>query len=949
MVKGEISIKLLLNYNIITLGLFFPVVIFFSYWVIFNGDFTFHHVYFIWYLILFILFFIGYYLLAKSLHFKKYTINESLLFSFIPFILIPISIPISNELQFALSGIWNISPRLLSSSIILLLFISSLTLFFIFLNRGLSIKSSKLIGNIYFPVFVATTYLFKSHINFVGFGETFDLLHVGQEIFPVQQLLIFNKIPYVDFWPGRGLTDILFQLFYSAVNGYRGLEVIIGREIYLLTGIILTYIIINKLTGPLFSLLTVTILPLIVMGIGGRYEYVIYFVSIFIPTLCLSWTLSKPGFFRFGIFWVSVLFIALWMPSLSKGVIFAAIFVLSGYHLLNKETSWRKSFFSFILINGFAILIYTLLVVLKNKSLLDNLILIKSMATTNGLIGSYSSFFGEFSFLVVFQYFILPAIGLIYIIMFIIKIFKQQRLQKSHYMLVFLSVFSLVYFQRGFERHCLLEEYNPYLFVFLGFSLPLLSRLKKSHSQSIFLLSFLLYFYFFPDFSTIIKNGRLFEFKEWKNKESRVVAINNKYKDLSQFLSRHLTDDQTFFEFMNAPLLYPLTEREFPLLYHSAQIYFSEPPQIVYIKNLKALYEDNKIPFVIFNDDTWWGRAIDGIPPEFSAYRIAEFIYRYYKPLTYINTSQIWIANNFHFHSDSDREKGENGEDGGANERIYARLNLKDEIKLHDAKRIDKEKVIIDCGEYDPYLHDFIALDNLGQLDIGKNLFLKLNYKSSINGNLVVGFMFNNTPQDRASVSIAQLEKTKAGEFKKVLIPTKISDQNKRTLTDIRFDPPNNSIFEVSGVEIVEKPEGSISPLHYIQQDFNLMKLPYVWGTYDLKKASTKTIILSTIAGSGGIIDPNNPLELNFNPDIDKSSGNYLHFRLKSKSKADITISYGKLINSIKFETVPSDKFEDYLIRISSQWEWMSEPVNSLIIKSSAPVEIEKILIRKGD
>jgi hypothetical protein len=97
-------------------------------------------------------------------------------------------------------------------------------------------------------------------------------------------------------------------------------------------------------------------------------------------------------------------------------------------------------------------------------------------------------------------------------------------------------------------------------------------------------------------------------------------------------------------------------------------------------------------------------------------------------------------------------------------------------------------------------------------------------------------------------------------------------------------------------------------------------------------------------------LDKGQDVVFSFRPITDKSSGNYIHFRIKSEQSANLTIIYGnESISSIMFQVLPSAKYEDYLVRISSQWQWMSEPISSIMINSSRKIEIGGITIKKGD
>ena len=170
----------------------------------------------------------------------------------------------------------------------------------------------------------------------------------------------------------------------------------------------------------------------------------------------------------------------------------------------------------------------------------------------------------------------------------------------------------------------------------------------------------------------------------------------------------------------------------------------------------------------------------------------------------------------------------------------------------------------------------------------------------------------------------------------------------KNKLCDIRFDPPYNSEFKIEGIELIQK-DNNLIALNNTVQHFNLMKLPYIWGNYDTKKASDETKILWE-KEINKFLGTNEVMEINFPSRIDKSTGNYLHLRLKSDSYVRATITYGNNIkSSFTFDIIPSKKVENYLIRISSQWLWNSESIKSITIKSDNPLWIDQILIRKGD
>ena len=95
---------------------------------------------------------------------------------------------------------------------------------------------------------------------------------------------------------------------------------------------------------------------------------------------------------------------------------------------------------------------------------------------------------------------------------------------------------------------------------------------------------------------------------------------------------------------------------------------------------------------------------------------------------------------------------------------------------------------------------------------------------------------------------------------------------------------------------------------------------------------------------------PYEPQTFLIDPMISKENGNYLHFRIRTPDNVKIKIYYTNPEKSyFIFNTVPSNQLEDYLVRVSTQWQWMSEDVTKLIISSSGNLVISELYIREGD
>lgn len=134
-----------------------------------------------------------------------------------------------------------------------------------------------------------------------------------------------------------------------------------------------------------------------------------------------------------------------------------------------------------------------------------------------------------------------------------------------------------------------------------------------------------------------------------------------------------------------------------------------------------------------------------------------------------------------------------------------------------------------------------------------------------------------------------------------------------------------------------------------IVQVFNLQKLPYIWGTFDPFLASEMTATLLQIVHLDRF-EPNVSYEFEVPADTDRSSGNYLKFKLKSDEPSAIEIRLNDLDSSkVIFDTIPSGKTETYMVRISVLSMWYEPGLTTIKVIASAPVEVENITLRKGD
>jgi len=137
-----------------------------------------------------------------------------------------------------------------------------------------------------------------------------------------------------------------------------------------------------------------------------------------------------------------------------------------------------------------------------------------------------------------------------------------------------------------------------------------------------------------------------------------------------------------------------------------------------------------------------------------------------------------------------------------------------------------------------------------------------------------------------------------------------------------------------------------------IDQHFDLGLLPYYWGNFDPLKATKNTKIVQPIISEPVIITQNIPVAFSIEADISKIKGNYIYLRIMAKQEALVTVSYGQdniFESSLKFKTIPKDAPVDYLIRVSTQWDWVSKLNDTMTISSDLKIDVIDLNIREGD
>ncbi|MDP6627447.1 MAG: hypothetical protein QGG50_06065 [Methanopyri archaeon] len=168
-------------------------------------------------------------------------------------------------------------------------------------------------------------------------------------------------------------------------------------------------------------------------------------------------------------------------------------------------------------------------------------------------------------------------------------------------------------------------------------------------------------------------------------------------------------------------------------------------------------------------------------------------------------------------------------------------------------------------------------------------------------------------------------------------------------IESVTLGVPHDTTFEVIDVRIVEKRSFHLSGTAVAQQ-FDLRELPYIWASFDELDAVHRTDVIATLFdGPEELVVDWQAVTLPVDPAIDKRSGNYLHIRARADDAATMFVRYGTIGSRFSFKVGPSETYNDHLIRLSTQWSWMTEEIDALNVSATHPVRIESVHVRRGD
>lgn len=533
-----------------------------------------------------------------------------------------------------------------------LLILTSIAVFFLFRQRIEMLKKDRML-------FISAI-LYLSGMTLLAFHsyvqvQPTEMFELANPVLSLERFFNWGEWPILQTFNSHLIFEIFFGFVYAFLNGYSGLDFLTYNSFhFLIQYIVLYYFLKHFIKSKMRTLVLLLFLPVI-----PAVFHVTFSICLIFPFLIKRYT-DYPCSLNFFLLISMMVFMMFWKIDFGVGVLIAvpiALFLLTINKIIPRNLKqWSLVSLALVALIVLAFPICIALGIPLWDNFLEAFHYVNS-AQAHGLTNvSHAGFFVRNS-----HYFLFPLMVLA-LLVYIIFNFKKLFLEKKFEVLslLFLIFFYLTNFQRGLVRHGLisgdvwLSSFVYFIIPASIFILPLGNFIHRFKIPSFLILMFFMSAAFkYPGITDIDFLGekafkRFSErdtlFSESLNLTGRIVEDTSFVKDLDElvtFLNDNLSEEQTFYDYSNSPMLYYYSQRKVPS-------YFNQPllsSQDVYLqkKQIDRL-ENEDIPFVIYSGFPYsWFDEQDAVPKNVRHYLIGEYIHREYKPFALIGKYAVWI------------------------------------------------------------------------------------------------------------------------------------------------------------------------------------------------------------------------------------------------------------------------------------------------------------------
>lgn len=480
-------------------------------------------------------------------------------------------------------------------------------------------------------------------------------------------MVLNGKLPVADFFSAHAISDIFTRGIYCVIhNDINGLLVNPYSGIAYITMIILLYIIVRSLFDRNIAILFICLFPISVIGIKMTS-------FCFLPIVMMLYIIKKPEIKAYVSYWIITLFCAFY--AYDEGVLLGigSILAFCTLCVLNKE--WKKlkkyvlSGVSVGAVAGIGYVVYALITGIPVVKRIKEWIAVGIKSNSTWALTNFGNIY-SFDFLV--AYIVVPIITVFIIGMTIFYYAKHKKASHIAALIFAFGVAQLLFIPRGVVFHNLelTKGTNGIVLNFIHWTVALfvlfMSSTNEMKSTKRRLLSWATTFFAiiilegglvtekFPNQESVLLGNALQKSTTWHLSnnnpgnvgQKRIVFDQKSIQYIDRFklvFDSLLTENQTFVDFANVTSLYFLTERTRPS-------YVAQTPSLLTTQYSQQCYLEQISGYdcplaIIGTTEQNYVQQMTWIPHNVRYFKIAEHIYRNYRPLVNFDEYSIWCAN----------------------------------------------------------------------------------------------------------------------------------------------------------------------------------------------------------------------------------------------------------------------------------------------------------------
>ena len=481
---------------------------------------------------------------------------------------------------------------------------------------------------------------------------TSEMFEIANQANGIMRTVVFGELPFIHYFSSHVGSDLIQGFVYTLINGYEAAHQ--GFNIYQKLPIAFAYPFIFLVFNKIFKSVSLSLALVFLFPFSNALYPLSFwyaFTSILIINQVYNYWSKKWLLYLF--FWT--LFLIIWRIDVAVATIASTALVLAPSFIVLPQKS------TVYLFKLLAISLVAILVVFIISQLSTDVDLWVQMRQALDYLGAaqahaYTRIGEEGALLFRLHHFVFP------LLMALVAVYYSFKLLQGKTSILYISIAYLAWYtifnaQRGLVRHGFVEltDRGISAFLFLVIFLVLidvfktLPRIKQISMALIatFLLIATAKFINIKGEKSLLKIAE-YDIREYpnlnyKHKIQRITdnpKLDDKYKEFCQYVNTHLSDNQTFIDVANVPMLYFYSQKRVPS-------YFNQYMQNTVTEYLQEAnidgFKNFDLPLVVFSmyPKNWWNYS-DAVPGSIRYNKTIAYIYKHYEPFIRIGNYNLW-------------------------------------------------------------------------------------------------------------------------------------------------------------------------------------------------------------------------------------------------------------------------------------------------------------------